>query len=487
MEESTEQSGPALDSGHGGAYAHGRGLLARMGPTLATGPGLRYLLLLAVAVTIVGFLVDVSYTIKDGAADFRPRVTGYRLMVGGHDPYRFLWQPGMPAKFVDPYLPSHQSLTRTTVTPTALLLNAPLDALTYKQQKLAWLFVQWALFLGMLYMLGRCMIVGDRLVFWIVGLLLVGGSYAWRGHVERGQIYVVFAFLFACVIALALSHRSRATMVAGVLLGLLIALRPSYALVLIPFVMAVRWRFVLATALGLVVSVAVPAALFGVSIWQEYARAMAAQARLYLRWFDSVPQTASWYPKVIDGMHPADWNAVSLPGFDSSFANLANIAHVALASTAIYVCLLVTVTAYMVLLWLAGRGRRPRTGVLLLEGGMLVALAEFFLIATKYSYRDVTLTPLVALVVINLGVPWLQRSRWTYVGLFGLALGCVSVAWRPGLPGHMVLAGELILILALLALTLSAASGHQQSSGPPEDEAAHHAVADASATGSETW
>ena len=438
------------------------------------------LLILGAVVTAVGFVVDVNYTLKDGSADFRPRVVGYRLMINGHDPYRFLWQPGMSTGLIDPYLPPGQSLTRTTVTPTTLFLNAPIDHLPYKQQQVAWLVAQWALFLGMLFLTGRTMAADDRLTFWAVCLLLVGGSYAWRLHVERGQIYVVFAFLFACVIALALRARPLSTVAAGIVLGVLIAMRPTSAFVLIPFVLAFRWRFVLASMAGCACAVALPALVFGASIWRQYAEGMSAQALLHVggpleKWGVGAHAAFS-YPAVIDGISKDWWRMAGFPTGDSSFTSIGS--HLLrIPPAASYAALCVAVVALSTFLWWAGRGRKQRTVVLLLQGGVLAALAEFFVVATKYSYRDITLVPLIALVVIALGVPWLRRSPWTCLGIIGLAMGCVSVEWWTNLPKHMTMTGEALFFLSLLALTFAAVRRQDAANAAPPGTFRHRTSA----------
>ena len=111
----------------------------------------RYLLAFCLLVVLIGFVVDVKNTRDYPGADLRPRVVGYRLLITGRDPYRFLWTPGMSSRLVDPYLPPGLDLTRTAATPTTLLIDAPLEPFSYQVQRYIWLLAQWALLLGMIF------------------------------------------------------------------------------------------------------------------------------------------------------------------------------------------------------------------------------------------------------------------------------------------------------------------------------------------------
>ena len=292
----------------------------------------------------------------------------------------------------------------------------------------------------------------DRWVFLIVSALFVCGSYFWRLHVERGQVYVVYAFVFTCACALAQCDAALSDIAAGIVLGLAVSLRPTYAVAFIPLVLARKWRVALGGIGGALCGVAVPAVLFHPSIWHQYASAMAAQGRQYLHWMGPPPFPAtSWYPRVIEGR--SYWSTAGFPTIDASVAKIAHHAGLTFTPDALYAALVLTLVALMALLWLAGRGRRPRVAVLLLQGGVLAYVAEYFLVATRFSYRDVMLVPLLALVLVSLGTTYLRRSLWAAVMLVGLALGTVSVQWAPGGPNYAIFAGEVLVTLALLALT----------------------------------
>ena len=108
----------------------------------------KFLLITAAIITIIGFIVDFRNTLAYPGTDLRNRVVGARLMLKGIDPYFFKWQPGLPAKFYDPLDISSELLSKLSVPPTVLVLHSIIAGLSYAQQKVIWLLVQWAALIG---------------------------------------------------------------------------------------------------------------------------------------------------------------------------------------------------------------------------------------------------------------------------------------------------------------------------------------------------
>ncbi len=105
-------------------------------------------LIAAVVITIIGFLVDLRNTLIYPGTDLRNRIVGARLMLKGIDPYFFKWQPGLSARFYDPLDIHTELLSKVSVPPTVLVLHSVIAGLSYLQQKVIWLIVQWAALLG---------------------------------------------------------------------------------------------------------------------------------------------------------------------------------------------------------------------------------------------------------------------------------------------------------------------------------------------------
>lgn len=106
------------------------------------------LLIGAALITIMGFIVDLKNTITYPGTDLRNRVVGARLMLEGIDPYFFKWRPGLSERFYDPLDIPIEFLSKLSVPPTVLVLHSIIAGLSYMQQKLIWLIVQWSALIG---------------------------------------------------------------------------------------------------------------------------------------------------------------------------------------------------------------------------------------------------------------------------------------------------------------------------------------------------
>lgn len=105
------------------------------------------LLLLAIVISIVGFVVDIRNTISYTGTDLRNRVVAARLVLEGIDPYFFNWHPGLSERLYDPLNNPLELLSKVSVPPTVLALHSIIAKLSYLQQKIIWLLVQWAAFI----------------------------------------------------------------------------------------------------------------------------------------------------------------------------------------------------------------------------------------------------------------------------------------------------------------------------------------------------
>ena len=109
---------------------------------------LSLLAIAAIVISIIGFVVDLHNTLTYPGTDLRNRVVGARLMLEGIDPYFFKWQPGLSDKFYDPLDIPTEFLSKLSVPPTVLALHSTIAGLSYVQQKIVWLLVQWAALIG---------------------------------------------------------------------------------------------------------------------------------------------------------------------------------------------------------------------------------------------------------------------------------------------------------------------------------------------------
>ena len=247
---------------------------------------------------VVSIGIDVRNMAQGGSVDLRNHITGVRLMEHGIDPYRYHWHEGDPPEYIDlrnnPSLP----VSKTTITPALLLLHLPFAALPYRLTQYLWLGVQWLLLLGTGWLWWRA--CTTALQGWLVTVFVVAFSYtaAWRWQAERGQAYVLLAFHFACWLKLMMDPQRRNGFAAGLVAGVLVALRPP-VLLLLPFLLLHRRGQLLGVATGLLLGFGLPLLLLP-HVWTDYFLAMQDFSHLY-RYGVTLSAVSPHYPPRIEG------------------------------------------------------------------------------------------------------------------------------------------------------------------------------------------
>jgi hypothetical protein len=390
---------------------------------------------------VASFALDYSQTTKDGAVDFRNRITGVRLLERGLDPYHHLWHAGDPEEFCDTRNNPRMTVTKTTVSPPMLVLYAPLAALPYRAAEFVWLFTQWLL---LLMTLGMWLRTGTPpLKLWLAAIFVVSFTFTpgWRWEAERGQCYTLLAFLLAYVLAPGRVGGRADDFLVGAVAGVLVALRPSNV-VLLPFLTMHRPRQFIGVLAGLSVALAVPVLLHP-QVWIEYLTAMQANSVYYRD--GALPQRPSEsFPATIEGTPLATMSAMtSYPFVDLSvYAVARRFGFDALPDVPF-----VLLFGSLFLAWLFVTRKRPAE--LLLPGmAAWIFLSDFILPTTRWGYYDVMiLNVILALIAVNRRIPC---AAWT-------ALLAVPVMWTFSLfektPTALVYVPQILfLVSAVLAL-----------------------------------
>ena len=344
---------------------------------------------------LVSFGVDFANTAQGGAIDLRNRVTGLRLMESGMDAYHYKWREGEPEEYCDVYNNPQLPVSKTTATPALLMLHLPLAALPYRAAQLLWFAGQWALLLGTGWLWLRAGTTSRQR--WIVALFFTGFTYtaAWRLHAERGQSYVLLAFVFACWLTATLDPKRGGLQgfIGGCFAGFLIALRPPFVL-LVPFLALHRRGQLAGAAVGLLLGLGLPL-LMNSSSWTDYSSAMQTHSELYRNGIDPRPGPQSYPPK-IEGV-PTDTlgHYVAIPYADfSAHALLRWLGFAPFPATPL---LLVVAAPFAFWLWFS----RDQAAERLLPGlAAWLFLADLFLPAYRDSYNDVLILNVVCLGLI---------------------------------------------------------------------------------------
>jgi len=390
---------------------------------------------------LASFGVDFHNFMQGGAIDLRNRITGVRVMESGADPYHYKWHAGDPDIYCDVYNNPNLPVSKTTVTPTMLLLHAPYAAVPYRLGQFLWLFTQWALLVGTGAIWWLACPPGWRR--WLAGAFVVAFSFTgeWRLHAERGQSYVVLAFLLSAWLALTLHRKWGNSFLAGFVAGFLIALRPPF--LLLGFFLGLHRRGqLIGAAVGLAVSAAVPMVVHP-DIWSEYASAVQTNAALYLSQDETRPGQQE-YPGLIEG-RSTDLVAGMVPLSYSDFSIHAILLRFGLGPFPSWPFELLAVGLFAAWLWFT----RGQPAEKLLPG----LIASFFLIdlclpVYRQSYNDV-----LALAIIGSALAVATRIPWALAAAVAALLAGWYVAydtpdekWLINLPAL----GFVVMSLALL-------------------------------------
>ncbi len=362
----------------------------------------RVLILIAAGCAFTASLaVDWSSTARGGSIDLRNRVTGWRLLSEGIDPYHHKWSPDQSGERLDLYNNPAVTVSKTTVTPTFLLLHAPVAALSYRDGQFVWLLAQWACLIGTLLLWRRAAMTGRGYAWLVVLTLAFTCTAAWRLHAERGQSYVVMLAVMAVWLSLSLTPwRGRlGDLLAGAAAGLLVALRPPLLVVLAPVLLWQLRRQWPGFALGLALAAGLPL-LWDASCWADYARGMAEWSRLYRENLNPRPG-AQPFPEFVEGM-PVDLLGAfaRLPFADSSLFYLLRKAGLSATLPALPVLALFVAIA-CVWFW---RARNASLAVLLAGSAVLAFGIDFFLPALRNNYND-------ALILGAAAMGWMALDR----------------------------------------------------------------------------
>lgn len=406
---------------------------------------------LALAVLAVwSFAADWAMVSQSGSIDYRNRVTGLRLLADGEDPYHYKWTSGKPERFFDPFENPGLPITKTTITPASLLTGWPLALLPYPVTKFLWFLAQWVLLVGLWLLWFRWPGQTDRSRWWW-SLLVVGFTYtlAWRHHIDRGQVYILWAFLLGGWMRMSMVKVSaKRAWLPGLVAGLLVCLRPPLLMVLLPFVVLRRRNQWLGAVIGLALGLGIPV-LVKPTIWQDYGRSMETWSKVYRTQTEPRPRERAM-PSEVEGIPLAEIAAYKVvQHVDSSLYRLARACGI--KDIPAVVMLAALGLLFAVWLWPA---RRVGDEAFLLGLAAWSFLLDAFLPAFRFPYTDVMIFNTLALI------PAIACARKAAYGLalLAIALGICMVSILPPAPWPLYLPTVTLAFLAMLAVQQSAAA-----------------------------
>lgn len=412
------------------------------------------ILVMAISITFLGIFTDLRNTLRHGGIDLRNRIVGARLLTQGIDPYYYRWQPGDSETLRDPFDQLELPISRVTVAPVGLALYAPFAGLPYHIQRLIWFVLQQLAFLGSLALLVFTNANTRNKAVLAISLLFMNSNYSWRLHVETGQIYIFYVFLIALSYWFLFRKMRFNGVMAGLSLGLAIAIRPPLIVMALPMLLFKKIKLFTITLLGTVVWLLLSVLLFGYQVWLNYFSAMNLISQLSRGELKSPELKEIVLPQILEGVvfglkdaSKTEQTSVALKLTELSGIQF-SIGHF----------VLIIAVIFLVYLLIASKLYRDQRNyqftpldLMVILGGVLVLITDFLIPAPRYSYNDVLyLIPLI---------PTLKYVQWnSYIDipvLCLLALGLLSMGglfvW---LPFSHLLVGEVLVLAALMFASL---------------------------------
>ncbi|HPR18482.1 MAG TPA: glycosyltransferase family 87 protein [Candidatus Cloacimonadota bacterium] len=359
---------------------------------------LKILLIFAVFFAVAAFMQDMANTMNFSGMDLRNRIVGARLVANGYNPYFYKWNEGDSDFFLDPRDDPTLPMNRVTVPPTVLQINSLFSNLPYKFIRIFWTLIQWLLLLGTIYLFSRTAAdqVQSKLI-WIVCLFFVADSYIFRLHIERGQIYILYVFLFALSYFIYSRKFRLNIIIGGLIAGYCASLRFPVLLLILPFIFAKRWKFVMSQICGFILGILASSLYAGKMAWISYFKAMQYHGLTHL---EKIGLSTEEYPQInIEGIKDFSIFA-ELPISDSSLQGMMHSIGIQLSSgvlLTIFCVLLVIITIF----FLKINKRYKTTGFLFLFGSAIIIISEVFLPAARYNYNDVIIMIPLSLLILD--------------------------------------------------------------------------------------
>ena len=369
-----------------------------------------FLLIMSIFFAVVGFIKDIENTFLFGGIDLRNRVVGSRLIKAGYDPYFFKWNDSFSDFFLDSRDHPNIPVSRVTVPPTVLQLHSFFSELPYKIQRYSWLFLQWLLLIFSIYFFSKSQknLTKSKLI-WISGLFFVAGSYVFRLHVERGQIYILFVFLFSLAYYIYQSKKKFSSILSGIIIGYTTALRPPMFLIGVPFLLYKKWRFIVGQIIGFIIGILTSFIFVNINTWKSYFAAMDIHEKVHL---GILKMSAERYPYINIEDTRDLWMGAQLPISDSSIQGiLYNFFNLRVPSGCLIIGLVICLIVVIVLL-LRLKIKSANIGILFFCGSIMVLISEFFIPAARFSYNNVIWLIPLSLIIINLEtIPSILKNK----------------------------------------------------------------------------
>jgi hypothetical protein len=347
----------------------------------------RYLIILITGFFILlTILKSIYFSNKNGGTDLRIRVVGARLLTTSNSPYFYKWNPKDGEYLLDPNDQVVRLVNGNIVTPAVLYTTYPLYRLSYPSVRVWWTIIQYVLLFITLFLL-----LGNRqgsLAFIPTVVILTGlvCTDIWLLHIERGQIYIFYTFLFAVIYRLYTSNNKHSQLLSGFIAGLFILFRPFAGIIGLPFLLNGKKKWVLGCIAGFITG----CALFVLpqpSLWKGYFAAMNEYASEYTgQSYGNINAKEYPEPAVIEGTNNlGQVQGFNISGLDTVYDYLKKVG-ITISQNQSYI-LFGSVVILLCILFFRNKKRDISAHSLFLFAFLLYILAEFFVTVPRGRYN----------------------------------------------------------------------------------------------------
>jgi hypothetical protein len=411
-------------------------------------PKFRRVIAIITILLVAGSVVkSIYYTVNYGGVDLRERIVGARMIPLHKSPYLDRWSPGQSERLIDPNLKRQDSLNGVTVAPGSLYILYLFSGLSYFSIRILWMFFQYAcLAYIFLYFFFNTDDSRKFLVLVISSVFFFSSSF-WFLHIERGQMYIFYAFLFTLAYQFCSKQKKLGFFLTGFTMALAIYCRPNFVVLTSLFLFIQnRWLLFGFISCSFLLLTDV---YYHLNWWREYTYAMSVFTGFTERTI-TYP-TIYKFPLVIEGMnnltrYKTDFNCGGIRPIDHWVERFIHPA------SYLY---LVTYTFVAALLLLTFKNRLKEPGAVFLFCFGLYIISEYIMPAPRSAYNLIQwIFPVLLLLKENFLTP--VRLALLIVGLFLIT----------DYPFHLPLLndfGEFLLLLCLFSsLSMKPFSNNQR-------------------------
>jgi len=389
---------------------------------------------------LFGAIKSTYYTVHYGGIDLRQRVVAARVLDSRESPYFFKWSPGQSERLIDENVRKYLDINGVTVAPGGLYVQQLFSLLNYPLLRIAWSVFQYLLIITIFiyFLCNEKVSANNKFLIVSIGGIYFLCSPIWYLNIERGQIYILYAFLFSSIFFLYQARQKFLEFISGLLIAIAIYCRPTFAVLLIPLILFYKR----APIFGFICA-AIPLlfhAISHLSLWKDYFTAVET-----FTGFRKIPASFSEsnviYPAVIEGaknlgLYKNDFICGGLRPLDQWFV----LFHFQPASWFYVLCYIISAIGLIIIfrkiLW-----QRNFFSIFLFSF-LLYMLAEYILPAPRGAYNLIQwILPVLLMLAANF------RNRYYVIFVI------TGLSFINGFPFYFPFVhdvGELILIFCLL-------------------------------------